>query len=95
MIEIYHQHYKILIYTDHQYTAESADNLRRYKQVYVDDSCDRYSNVSNITILVNHGQDEVASAILCDTGVFTGLSESSFIIEESVLYICAGINCII
>ncbi|WP_286752584.1 MULTISPECIES: hypothetical protein [Sphingobacterium] len=90
MIEIYHQHYKILIYTDHQYTVESADNLRRYKQVYVDDSRDRYSNVSNIAILVNHGQDEVASAILCDTGVFTGLSESSFIIEESVLYICAG-----
>jgi len=90
MIEISYQQYKVLIYTDHQYTVESADNLRRYKQVYVDDSCDRYSNVSNIAILVKHGQEEVASAILCDTGVFSGLSESSLIIEESVLYICSG-----
>ncbi|WON95072.1 hypothetical protein [Sphingobacterium sp. UGAL515B_05] len=90
MIEIAHQQYKVLIYTDHQYTVESADNLRRYKRVYVDDSCDRYSNVSNIAILVKHGQDEVASAILCDTGVFTGLSQSSFIIEDRVLYICTG-----
>lgn len=90
MIEISYQQYKVLIYTDHQYTVESADNLRIYKRVYVDDSCDRYSNVSNVAILVKHGQDEVASAILCDTGVFTELSESSFIIEESVLYICAG-----
>jgi hypothetical protein len=90
MIEIAHQQYKVLVYTDHQYTVESADNLRRYKRVYVDDSWDRYSNVSNIAILVKHGQDEVASAILCDTGVFTGLSQSSFIIEDSVLYICAG-----
>src|SRR5690606_15734362 len=54
------------------------------------DSCDRYSNVSNVAILVMHGQDEVASAIICEKGVSTGLSESSFIIEESVLYICAG-----
>jgi len=90
MIEISYQQYKVLIYTDHQYTVESADNLRLYKRVYVDDSWDRYSNVSNLAILVKHGEDEVASAILCDTGVFTGLSESSFIIEESVLYICAG-----
>ncbi|WP_343555563.1 hypothetical protein [Sphingobacterium sp.] len=90
MIEISYQHYKVLIYTDHQYTVESADNLRRYKRVYVDDSCDRYNNVSNVAILVKHDQDEVASAILCDTGIFTGLSESSFIIEERVLYICAG-----
>ncbi|WP_312365212.1 hypothetical protein [Sphingobacterium sp.] len=90
MIEIAHQQYKVFIYTDHQYTVESADNLRRYNRVYVDDSCDRYSNVSNVAILVKHGHDEVASAILCHTGVFTGLSESSFIIEESVLYICAG-----
>lgn len=90
MIEISHQQYKVLVYTDHQYTVDSADNLRRYKQVYVDDSCDRYSNVSNFAILVKHGQEEVASAILCDTGIFTGISESSFIIEESVLYICVG-----
>ncbi len=90
MIEIAHQQYKVLIYTDHQYTVESADNLRRYNRVYIDDSCDRHSNVSNVAILVKHGQDEVASAILCDIGVFTGLSESSFIIEERVLYICAG-----
>lgn len=90
MIEIAHQQYKVFIYTDHQYTVESADNLRRYNRVYVDDSRDRYSNVSNVAILVKHGQDEVASAILCDTGIFTGLSESSFIIEERVLYICVG-----
>lgn len=90
MIEISYQQYKVLMYTDHQYTVESADNLRRYKRVYVDDSWDQYSNVSNVAILVKDGQDEVASAILCDTGVFTGLSESSFIIEERVLYICAG-----
>ncbi|RKE52748.1 hypothetical protein [Sphingobacterium detergens] len=90
MIEISYRQYKVLINTDHQFTVESADNLRRYKRVYVDDSCDRYSNVSNVAILVKHGQDEVASAILCDIGVFTGLSESSFIIEENVLYICAG-----
>lgn len=90
MIEIAHQQYKVFIYTDHQYTVESADNLRRYNRVYIDDSCDRHSNVSNVAILVKHGQDEVASAILCDIGVFTGLSESSFIIEERVLYICAG-----
>jgi len=90
MIEIPYQQYKILIYTDHQYTVESADNLRLYKRVYVDDSWDRYSNVSNVAILVKHGQDEVASAILCDIGIFTGLSESSFIIEENVLYICLG-----
>ncbi len=90
MIEIAHQQYKVFIYTDHQSTVESADNLRRYNRVYVDDSCDRYSNVSYVAILVKHGQDEMASAILCDIGVFTGLSESSFIIEERVLYICAG-----
>lgn len=90
MIEIAHQQYKVFIYTDHQYTVESADNLRRYNRVYIDDSCDRHSNVSNVAILVKHGQDEVASAILCDIGVFTGLSESSFIIEERVLYICVG-----
>lgn len=90
MIEIAHQQYKVFIYTDHQYTVESADNLRRYNRVYIDDSCDRHSNVSNVAILVKHGQDEVASAILCDIGVFTGLSESSFIIEERMLYICAG-----
>lgn len=90
MIEIAHQQYKVFIYTDHQYTVESADNLRRYNRVYIDDSCDRHSNVSNVAILVKHGQDEVASTILCDIGVFTGLSESSFIIEERVLYICAG-----
>ena len=90
MIEIAHQQYKVFIYTDHQYTVESADNLRRYNRVYVDDSCDRYSNVSNVAILVKHGHDEVASDILCHTGVFTGLSESSFIIEERVLYICVG-----
>ncbi len=58
MIEIAHQQYKVLIYTDHQYTVESVDNLRRYKRVYVDDSCDRYSNVSNIAILVKHGDWE-------------------------------------
>lgn len=90
MIEIAHQQYKVFIYTDHQSTVESADNLRRYNPVYVDDSCDRYSNVSYVAILVKHGQDEMASAILCDIGVFTGFSESSFIIEERVLYICAG-----
>jgi hypothetical protein len=34
MIEIAYQQYKVLIYTDHQYTVESADNLRRYKRVF-------------------------------------------------------------
>ncbi len=33
MNEISHQHYKVFIYTDQQYTLESADNLRRYKLI--------------------------------------------------------------
>jgi hypothetical protein len=90
MIETTYQEYKITIYKDDQYTVGSADNLREYKRIYSDDSLDLYRVTSKVAILINYGQDEVSSAILCETGVFTGLSESSFLIEENILYICIG-----
>lgn len=80
--------YRIELAKDPTFRPGSADNLHHYNVAYIPEEPHALSTCIGIKIYV--GDYISRSIVIGDTGGATGLSASSFIIEEHRLVICCG-----
>ena len=93
-MELEIQPYKIKLVNAEQYTLNSADNIESYDVEYFqgDINGDRYYPTSKHGIRIFENDEEIRSAIVCETGGATGIHEESALINGNDLYLCCCDN---
>jgi hypothetical protein len=83
--------YKIEIVNDSTFTPNSTDNINSYDIVYSESMSLSSRNMSytQTAIKTYENSNPVKTAIICEPGGVTIDSETSFVIDDSVLYIIA------
>ncbi|AYN03522.1 hypothetical protein [Flavobacterium sp. 140616W15] len=90
MVKLNYKNYQIEIFNDSNYTINSIDNLKVYDTVFFQEKKDKdklYST-SKCGIIVKKSDTKIASAIICESGSATAITEKSFIIEDDRIWIC-------
>lgn len=89
-MKLNYKNYEIEVFDEPNYTLNSVDNLRDYKKVFFEGKHqeDRFYPTSKHAIIVKEFETEISSAIICEMGGATGISEKSFIIENDKIWIC-------
>lgn len=90
MVKLNYKNYQIEVINDINYTINSADNLKVYDTVFFPgkNNEDRFYPTSKCGIIIKESDNEIASAIICESGGATAITEKSFVIEEDKIWIC-------
>jgi hypothetical protein len=87
-MELITDKYKIEIYEDPTFEAESADNVNKYDFIYLDDSLFRCSSVFGVRVI--QSKKQIASVIIASNGGGTVLHNTSTLLEEDKVLVCCS-----
>lgn len=89
-MELSYNDYKISITRDENFTINSTDNITSYQNVYYtgNDNDDRYFSTIKIAIKIYENSIELANALICEIGTYSGLTEKTCYIENNKIWIC-------
>lgn len=90
MVKLNYKNYQIEVINDINYTINSADNLKVYDKVFFQGKSieDKFYPTSKCGIIIKESGSKIASAIICESGGTTAITEKSFLIEDDKIWIC-------
>jgi hypothetical protein len=90
MVKLNYKNYQIEVINDSNYTINSIDNLKVYDTVFfqANKDKDKLYSTSKCGIIVKKSDTKIASAIICESGGATAITQKSFIIEDDRIWIC-------
>ncbi|MCP2029481.1 outer membrane protein assembly factor BamB [Flavobacterium sp. HSC-32F16] len=97
-MKVDYKNFEVEVLDDPNYTLASTDNLRKYQKVFYDEkhSEDRFDFTIKHAIIIKENETEISSALICEFGGATGISDNSFFIEDYKIWIlvCNKIYCL-